>query len=132
MLEIHLKMIGLLLIALAFIHVIFPKYFSWKEELKNLSLINRQMMQTHTFFVALFVFLMGLLCVTSYNELTNTVLGKRIALGLSLFWGIRMLFQFFVYSYKLWKGKTFETTVHIVFSILWIYLTIIFFLVYKG
>ena len=51
--EIHLKASGIALILLAFLHSIFPKYFNWKKELKGLSLVNRQMMQIHTFFIAL-------------------------------------------------------------------------------
>lgn len=129
MFETQLITIGFLLMALALVHSIFPKYFSWKDELIKLSLVNRQMMQVHTFFIAFVVFLMGLLCVTSYTDLIHTPLGKRIALGFSVFWGIRMLFQFFIYSPKLWKGKTFETIVHVVFSIFWIYLTTVFFLI---
>lgn len=89
-------------------------------------------MQVHTFFIALVVFLIGLLCVTSYTDLVYTTLGKRMALGLSIFWGLRMLVQFFVYASKLWKGKTFETTVHIVFSLFWIYLTVLFLRVYLN
>jgi hypothetical protein len=69
---------------------------------------------------------MGLLCFTSANELTNTALGKRISLGLGIFWTIRLFFQFFVYSPKLWRGKVFETIVHILFSLFWIYLSIVF------
>lgn len=83
-------------------------------------------MTVHTFFIALTVFLMGLLCVTSADEIIETPLGKKIALGLGVFWGIRLVIQFFGYSSKLWKGKKFETTVHIVFSCLWLYLTLIF------
>lgn len=122
----HLICIGILLIILALIHIIFPKYFNWKKELASLNLINRQMMTVHTFFIALTVFLMGLLCVTSADEIIETPLGKKIALGLGVFWGIRLVIQFFGYSSKLWKGKKFETTVHIVFSCLWLYLTLIF------
>jgi hypothetical protein len=127
--ELHLKIIGYTLVILAFIHAIFPKYFNWKEELASLSLINKQMMEVHTFFVAFTVFLIGLLCISSTNDLINSSLGQRICLGFSVFWGIRFLFQFFVYSPKLWKGKTFETTIHILASIFWAYLTIVFFLI---
>lgn len=122
----HFKIIGVLLIILAFVHVIFPKYFNWKQELKPLSLINQQMMTIHTFFIALVVFLMGLLCLTSATELVDTKLGKTISLGLAIFWTIRLLIQFFGYSSKLWKGKTFETTVHVLFSAFWVYINIIF------
>jgi hypothetical protein len=124
--EIHLKIIGTLLIGLATIHLIFPKYFNWTDELKSMSLINRQMMYVHTFFIGLVVFLMGLLCLTSSDELIGTEFGKRIAFGLGVFWTSRLIIQFFGYSSKLWKGKTFETTVHILFSLLWIYLSVIF------
>lgn len=127
---IHIKIIGYLLIVLACIHTIFPKYFHWEKELKSLSLMNRQMMTTHTFFIALTVFLMGLLCLTSTTELIETTLGKKISLGLGIFWSIRMLFQFFVYSSRLWKDKKFETFVHILFSIQWIYFSTIFLLTY--
>lgn len=124
--EIHYKIIGVLLMALALVHVIFPKYFKWKEELKSLSLINRQMMTVHTFFIALVVFLMGLLCLTSTKDLIETKLGKTISFGLGIFWSTRLFIQFFGYSTELWKGKTFETIVHILFSLLWTYLSVVF------
>ena len=130
--ELHLKIIGILLILLALIHFVFPKRFNWKQELSSLSLINRQLMYVHSFFIAFVIFLMGLLCFTSANDLLSTNFGKRILLGLAIFWTVRLLVQFFGYSSKLWKGRTFETTVHIVFSIFWIYLVVIFILAYLA
>jgi hypothetical protein len=128
--ELHLKIIGCLLIALSIIHVFFPKYFNWTQELSPLSLINRQMMIIHTFFIALVVFLTGLLCLTSSKELISTTLGSKIALGLGIFWLIRLIIQFFGYSQKLWRGKAFETCMHILFSILWIYLSAVFLIIF--
>jgi hypothetical protein len=124
--EIHLKIIGIILIALALVHIVFPKYFNWEKELKSLSLINRQMMTVHTFFIALTVLLMGLLCLTSSNELIETNLGKKVSLGLGVFWIVRLVIQFIGYSTELWKGKKFETFIHIMFSLLWTYLSFIF------
>ena len=123
----HYKFIGITLIILAFVHAFFPKYFKWKDELKHLSLINRQMMLVHTFFIALVLFLMGILCITAANELIETKLGKMITFGLGIFWATRLFFQFFIYSATLWKGKTFETIIHILFIILWSYLSVVFF-----
>lgn len=130
--ELQLKFIGITLTILAIIHVIFPKYFNWQTELQSLSLINRQIMYVHTFFIALTVLLMGVLCWTSADELVTTKLGKHISLGLGIFWGMRLFIQFFGYSSKLWKGKIFETIIHIVFSIFWLYLTVTFFSVYNS
>ena len=124
--ELHLKNIGVLLIILAIVHGVFPRHFNWQKELSSLSLVNKQMMYVHTFFIALVVLLMGVLCLTSSGELIETNLGKRLCFGLGVFWAVRLLIQFFGYSSALWKGKTFETTVHILFSFLWTYLSIIF------
>lgn len=116
--------------SLALMHLIFPKYFNWKEELQSLSLINKQLMIVHTFFIALGVFLMGLLCLTSTTELIETELGKTISFGFGFFWSIRLIIQFWGYSSKLWKGKSFETIIHVVFSGLWMYLSAIFWINY--
>ncbi len=124
--EVHIKVIGVILIALALIHVYFPKYFNWKVELRSLSLINKQMMTVHTFFIAFVVFLIGLLCLTSTIELTQTKFGKTVSLGIGIFWVVRLFFQIFVYSSKLWKGRIFETTVHVIFLFLWAYLSTVF------
>jgi hypothetical protein len=128
--ELHLKIIGIILIVLALIHIVFPRFFKWKQELNSLSIMNRQLMLVHTFFIALMVLLTGLLCLSSAPELINTNLGKKISLGLGVFWTIRLFIQFFGYSAVVWKGKPFETTVHVLFSLLWTYLSLIFLVIY--
>jgi hypothetical protein len=130
--ELLLKITGFAFMALALIHLAFPKYFSWKKDLHPISLINKQMMYVHTFFIGITVFLMGVLCVFCTEDIINTRLGKQVALGLSIFWGLRLIFQFFVFSPRLWKGKRFETVMHILFSLIWIYLTTIFLLIYLS
>lgn len=44
--------------------------------------------------------------------------------------GNKLFIQFFGYSPKLWKGKLFETAVHIIFSFLWIYISFVFWKIY--
>ncbi|WP_047788457.1 hypothetical protein [Tenacibaculum mesophilum] len=128
--EVHLKIIGCLLMLLALIHVIFPKYFNWKDELKGLSLMNRQMMMVHTFFIALTVFLMGSILVLESKELIETNLGRKIILGFAIFWSIRLFMQLFVYSPKLWRGKKVETAIHVFFTCFWIYISIVTWSIY--
>lgn len=125
--EQYIRVAGILLLMLAMIHTVFPRYFFWKENLKSLSLINRQMMTIHTFFIAIIVFLMGLLCLTSTTELIQTPLGKTISTGFGIFWFVRLVVQFVGYSPELWRGKKFETAVHIILSVFWVYLTVVFF-----
>jgi len=128
--ELHLKIIGFCLIVLGLVHAIFPRQFNWKQELSSLSIMNREMMYVHTFFIAFTLLLIGVLCLTSSKELVETALGKRISLGLGIFWIVRLYVQFFGYSSKTWKGKPFETIVHILFSIFWTYLSAIFILIF--
>lgn len=128
--EVHLKLVGIILIVLSLAHIVFPKYFKWEDELRNISLINRQMMYVHTFFIALVLFLMGMLCITSAKDLITTKLGNRISLGLSMFWMARLTIQFFGYSPELWRGKTMENIIHVIFILLWIYISTVFCLIY--
>ncbi|MGY6648544.1 hypothetical protein [Wenyingzhuangia sp. IMCC45574] len=130
--ELHLKIIGIAFILLAGIHIIFPKFFHWKKELSHLSIINQEIMKVHTFFIAITVFLMGILCINSTNQLLTTKLGKTILFGLAIFWSLRLLTQFFGYSSKTWKGKTFETSAHVFFSIFWCYVSGVFWISYGG
>lgn len=123
-----LEIAGVLLILLAVLHIGFPRYFRWKGEFLAVSLINRQMVYFHMFFLALTVLLMGTLCLVAANDLLNTHLGHMIDLGFALFWMIRLLVQFFGYSSEHWRGKRFETVVYVLFSALWTFLTIVFLL----
>lgn len=129
--DLHLKITGFVLLLLGLLHIIFPKYFKWKTELAPLSLINRQLMEVHTFFIALVVILMGILCLTTTIDDWKSPMGRLIAIGLSAFWIIRLLVQFLYYSPALWKGKRFESFIHVSFSLLWIYLSALFIILYR-
>ena len=125
----QLKLSGFFLVILALLHAAFARYFNWRTDFAAVSLINRQMMYVHTFFVAFVVLLMGLLCLSSAAELVGTPLGRRVALGCGVFWLARLLIQFFGYSPELWRGKRFETGVHFIFIGFWSYLSTLFLLV---
>lgn len=130
--ELHLRITGSILVFLSLIHAIFPKRFNWEIELLSLSTLNRQIMYVHTFFIALMILLMGMFCIYCAQDIVHTRLGHHLSAGLFIFWGLRLLFQFFVYSPVLWKGKVFETTIHIVFSLLWAYFSIVFLIIAIG
>jgi hypothetical protein len=56
------------------------------------------MMYVHSFFIAFGVFLAGLLCLTSSHELPGTTLGKKISLGLGVFWAYMGVIFILIYS----------------------------------
>lgn len=121
-LETHLKLAGLSLIGLGIMHGFLGERFAWKEELSRISLLNRQIFYVHTFFVALILLLLGSLSLFGTNALLEkTAMSRYFCGGVTLFWLCRWIFQFCIYDASLWRGKRFETRIHILFSLLWTY-----------
>src|SRR5262245_8584583 len=94
-----LKIAGASLLILSLAHAFFPARFKWKEELGRLSLLNRQIFQVHCFFIALVLFMFGLLALVFTDTLLQrTALARLVLAGLLLFWLARLFAQFFVYD----------------------------------
>ena len=126
-LETHLKLAGLVLLILAFAHLFFEKRFGWKEEFASLSPFNRQMFYVHNFFIMLVIALCGALSLFGTESmLEKSALGRYVAGGILFFWACPWVSQFFVYDSALWRGKVFETRVHIAFSLFWTYLVAVY------
>ncbi len=122
LLILNLQVLGISQMLLALVHIVFEKQFDWKRELAPLSLLNRQLMYVHTFFIAFVVFLIGLLSFFAAKHLvTPSPLAVYIATGLSIFWLVRLYTQFFIYKPELWLGKRFETSIHILFVLTWLW-----------
>src|SRR5262249_29710405 len=126
-LALHLKLAGLSLILLGLLHAFFPRRFQWKEELGQLSLLNRQMFLVHCFFIVLVLLMFGTLAlVFTETLLIPTALARVVLSGIVLFWFLRLLMQLFVYDTRLWKGNRFNTRVHLFFTLLWSYYVFVF------
>ncbi len=122
-----LRLGGALLIALAFAHLPISRRFLWREESLRLSPFNRQVLLVHAFFIALAVGMMGVWMLFWPSALaTPNPLGVPVTAGLAIFWTIRLYVQWFVYDHALWRGKRFETAVHIGFTAFWTYLAVVF------
>lgn len=126
-LELHLRVAGLIQLALAAAHVPFPRMFDWKTELARLSLINRQIFIVHTLFIVLVLLMFGLISLFAPGALTEpTRLGLLAAFGLGTFWLARFAAQHFIYDPALWRGDRAKTTVHVAVSVVWLYLTCVY------
>jgi hypothetical protein len=127
MLALQLQVAGLGLILLAAAHLLFPRRFKWREELAHLSLLNRQIFMVHTFFICLVLTMMGALSVFgSALLLEPTPLARVNLAGFTVFFAVRLIVQWFVYDSALWRGHRFNTLMHIFFSGLWLYLTVLY------
>ena len=120
--ELHLRIVGLLLLLLAALNLYVPRRFGWAAELQRLSLFTRQVFVVHAGFIILTLVLFGLLSLGLAEALLErSVLAQGVLAGLTLFWLARLLVQWLFYDERLWRGNRFNTTAHLVFTGLWAY-----------
>lgn len=123
----HLRIVGVVMAALVVINLFVPRRFHWHDEMARLSLLNRQIFQAHSVFLVLTLALFSALLLTCGNALLEpTRLGRAILIGLTIFWTLRMLMQWFFYSPEIWRGHRFYTIMHGVFSVTWVYVSAVF------
>ena len=126
-LELHLRIAGALLLLLAAAHVFFPKQLGWKEDLAKLTLLNRQVFLVHVGFIMLILILFGVLALGFAADLVApSRLAAAVLGGLTLFWGLRLITQQFIYDRSLWRGNRRNTVLHVLATLLWCYLTVVF------
>jgi hypothetical protein len=127
MLLVHLRIVGVVMAALVPVNVIVPFRFRWHDEMTQLSLVNRQIVQAHAVFLVLTLALFSALLLTSASALLQpTSLSRAVLIGLTLFWALRMLMQWCFYSPAIWRGHRFNTVMHYIFSATWVYVTGVF------
>ena len=125
--ELHLRIAGAMQVALALAHLDFARRFHWREEFARVSLLNRQMFYVHTFFVCVVLALFGSLSLLAPDVLLEpTRLARLVLAGIAAFWALRLYCQWFVYDASLWRGHTFQTVMHFVFTIAWIYFVVVY------
>lgn len=119
---VHLRIVGVLMVLLVVMHLFVPAKLRWREELARLSPINRQIFQVHTMFIVLLLAMFAVL-FAGYAEalLAPGPLSRAVLGGLTIFWTLRLLTQWFVYSPEVWRGNRCNTAVHAVISVVWIY-----------
>jgi hypothetical protein len=123
----HLRVVGVLLVLLVLVNVLVPRRFHWRREMASLSLVNRQIFEVHAIFIGLTLAMFAALLLTCAPALVEpTTLARAVLGGLTVFWFLRLLMQWFYYSPRLWRGQRFNTTMHLVFTATWVYFTATF------
>jgi hypothetical protein len=127
LLLVQLRLVGGLMALLVVINLFVPHRLHWREEMTRLSLVNRQIFQVHSMFIVLTLGLFSALLLTSADALLEpTRLSRVVLIGLTIFWTVRMLVQWWFYSPEVWRGNRFNTVIHAVFSVTWVYVTATF------
>jgi hypothetical protein len=76
-------------IAFAVFHLLFWRLFDWKNDLRQLSFINRGVMQILNLRIIYVFLVIAFLSFFFAENLLSTVLGKAIMTAISLFWLMR-------------------------------------------
>jgi len=118
----NFRFAGAILVVLGLAHAYFPRRFDWPQHCEGLPLLTRQLFFVHNAFIGFAVFLQGVLCLVLAEDLVRpSRLAGAVLAGLAAFWGARLWTQLFVYKAEHWRGKRFETAVHVAFICLWVY-----------
>ncbi len=85
-----------------------PKVLNWKMSLDGLDDLSRQLVWVHGVFIVLVIIGFGLISVLLASELASgTPLARGICLFIAIFWGARLVVQFFVFDAKPYLKTTF-------------------------
>lgn len=127
LLEIPLRFAGGGLLALALLHIPIARRLRWVEEAARMSELNAAVFHAHTFFLCVGLVGMGLPALIEPAVFLEPSRAARWGCGfLTLFWALRLLAQWCHYRPSWWRGLRFETAMHWVFTLLWIFLTALF------
>jgi hypothetical protein len=124
----HLRIVGVAMLLLVVMNIFdVPRRFRWKQEMATLSLLNRQVFQVHAAFICIILTMFAALTLLLPHELlAATKLSRAVVAGMAVFWFLRLLTQWFIYDWRIWRGNRFYTTMHFFFTGLWIYFTLTF------
>lgn len=75
-----------------------PQVLDWRNELKPLSIVTRQLVWTHGAFIVLTIIGLGAIALLAAPDLATGSLLARLVCGfIALFWGTRLLLQFVLF-----------------------------------
>ena len=133
LLLVNLRVVGVFMAGLVVMNLFVPRHLKWREDLEHVSLVNRQIFKVHAIFLVLILAMFAVLLLSSGDALLQPSRLSRLVLGgLTIFWGARMLAQWFYYSPATWRGNPLRTAVHYGFSVAWIYVTAVFGLAFRS
>lgn len=91
-----------------------PRLLHWKEPIAAMPLLVREVFWVHTFFIALTCAIFGGITLRFAADIAQPAheLIRWFAAAIGLFWGIRSVMQWTVYSSSHWRGLPMKTIAH--------------------
>lgn len=126
-LTLHLQLVGVMMFIIVLLNFGVWKRFGWRQEIQRLSLLTRQVFIVHSYFIMLSVAGFGAVSLFYPQTLLEPgLLARLVLIFLAIFWGSRLVMQWCVYDWSLWRGDRFNTFIHFTFTGVWIYFTTVY------
>ena len=104
-----------------------PRVLGWRSELRKLGELSRQVIWTHGAFIMLTIASVGLISLFNATTLTAGSLLARCVCGfVALFWGIRLVIQFFVFDASPHLDNVLLKVGYHGLTVVFIYLTLVY------
>jgi hypothetical protein len=122
-----LQFAGVTMIALALAHFGLSKLLAWQEDTQKLRPINRQVFIVHTVFLAVGIFLLGLVCLFfAPSFLEKTTLAAVATACFAMCWLSRLICQIFVFRSEITKNKRLNDFLQVAGMMLWTFYMALF------
>ncbi|NQT62328.1 MAG: hypothetical protein HQ556_05155 [Candidatus Marinimicrobia bacterium] len=105
--EVLIKLGGIYNIVLVIFHLLFWRIFDWKNDLRNLSFLNRAIMQVLNLSLSFVFIIFSYISLAHTNELLSTALGHSLLILMTLFWVARSIEQIVFFKLKHWGSVAF-------------------------
>ncbi|TLD72616.1 hypothetical protein FEM03_00635 [Phragmitibacter flavus] len=113
-LDLLLRFVALLQLALAVLNLFIARILNWKPEVDAMSPLVRDVFIIHGWFITITVAMFGILTWRFAPEMAHapTELSRWLCAAIGIFWGIRCVLQWLHYSPAHWQGKPGRTFIH--------------------
>jgi hypothetical protein len=123
----HLQIVGVLLLMLAAMNPLVIRHFGWRQEMRKVDLLARNVFFVHFAFIMMILVMFGVLSLAFTDALLQSgTLSRLVLAALTIFWGARLGIQLFGYNRKLWRGDRGKTIAHAACILVWSYFTSVY------
>lgn len=98
---------------IAILNFFLNRLLHWEEPIAAMPLLVRQVFIIHGWFIGITLGLFATLTWRFGPELHATPLGRWLAAGIAIFWGLRTVLQVTFYSAEHWRGQPRRIVIHI-------------------
>lgn len=122
-----LQFAGVSMVCLALAHLSFSRMLNWREDLRKLTAINRQVFIVHTVFLAIGILMLGVDCIFFSQTLTDrSQLAMVATASFAMCWFSRLVCQLFIFTGPISENSKLEAVLRICGTSLWTFYTALF------